>query len=296
MAPHPRSGPAASTRSARSRCQLSTATLLRFSTLEGDDKIDVSGAAAPVDASLPTELRTGDGTDTLTGGPLVDTVFAGAGDDRLAGGGAADQLHGEGGDDVFTGLDDADLVDGGPGGDLLDLSAVATGMRISLDGAANDGVLGATASVAVENVRGTATTDQLVGGDGRNELLGEGGDDLIVVRGGGADVVDCGPGTDRVEADVSDFVTSCEFVDRDAPRPAARRRACRRRSSTRTATASWPPPTATTRAPRCGRARWTCPATGSTRTARAATPPSRSSRRRSPSGSWASGTARWSRP
>ena len=46
---------------------------------------------------------------------------------------------------MFTGLDDADVVDGGPGADLLDLSAVATGMRISLDGAANDGVLGATA-------------------------------------------------------------------------------------------------------------------------------------------------------
>ena len=99
------------------RCQLAIATLLRFSTLEGDDKIDVSGAA---DSALPTELRTGDGADTLTGGPFVDTVFAGAGGDRLAGGGAADQLHGEGGDDVFTGLDDADVVDGGPGTDLLD--------------------------------------------------------------------------------------------------------------------------------------------------------------------------------
>jgi hypothetical protein len=199
------------------RCQLSIATLLRVTTLEGDDKIDVSGAAAPFDSSLPSELRTGDGADTLTGGPPVDTMFAGAGDDRLAGGGGADQLHGEGGDDVFTGLDDADVVDGGPGTDLLDLSAVGAGMRISLDGVANDGALGATAAVSVEHVRGTATADQLVGGDGRNELRGEGGDDLIVVRGGGADLVDCGPGTDRVEADVADFVTSCEFIDREPP-------------------------------------------------------------------------------
>ena len=194
------------------------ATLLQFKTGAGDDKINASGTVSPFDSSLPTEFVTGAGRDTITGGPKFDSVFAGPGDDRITGGGDADALRGEADDDTFVGLVGDVNVLGGPGTDLLDLSAVAAGgMSITLNGAPDDGPLGAQANVDVENVRGTADADLLTGGDGPNVLEGDGGGDVIDVRGGGLDEVDCGPGADRALADGADLVTGCETVEREAP-------------------------------------------------------------------------------
>ena len=52
------------------------ASSLSISTLDGDDYVDV-------DASLPSQVATGEGNDELKGGPAPDTFDAGPGDDTI---------------------------------------------------------------------------------------------------------------------------------------------------------------------------------------------------------------------
>ena len=211
----------ATTRSCRHRSGTGTATQLRLETAGGDDRIDASGLALPFDGSLPAVFETAGGADTLVGGPLFDDVFAGPGDDRVTGGPGDDTLRGEDGDDFFVGLDGDDTVSGGLGTDRLDLSGVAIGgIAVSLNGAPDDGPLGAEANIDVEQVTGTPSDDLLSGGPGPNALDGGPGNDVIDVRGGGADDVDCGPGADRVLADAEDAVADCETSDSGGPPPA----------------------------------------------------------------------------
>jgi hypothetical protein len=184
------------------RCGVGPGGAFRFTTADRPDKIDASGTQLPFDVSGPEQFNTAGGDDTIVAGPLADTVNAGAGNDRITGGPGADQLHGDAGDDTFTGLTNGDTVDGGAGTDVLDLSAVAGGVSISLDGVANDGPLGSNANVgAIEELRGTSSAD------------------LIDTRDGQADVVDCGAGNDTARVDDSDQVTSCETVERPASPP-----------------------------------------------------------------------------
>jgi hypothetical protein len=197
------------------------ATGLHFRTAGGDDRIRAAGTDRPVDSSLPIEFELGAGADDVVGGRLADVVRGGSGNDRLDGGPGADRVLGETGDDVFVALEGADRIDGGPGRDLLDLSALSGGAAVSLDGLANDGPLGVAADVDVEDVRGTAFTDLLVGGEGSNDLAGGAGDDVIDVRGGGADLADCGPGDDRAVVDAEDSVVGCETVERPPVAPVA---------------------------------------------------------------------------
>jgi hypothetical protein len=202
------------------RCGVGPGGAYRFTTADRADKIDASGTQLPFDASGPEQFNTAGGDDTIVAGPLADAVNAGAGDDRITGDPGADQLHGDAGDDTFTGLTNGDVVDGGAGTDVLDLSAVAGGVSISLDGLANDGPLGSNANVgAIEDLRGTASADLLTGGPAEETMGGAGGDDTIDALGGGVDTVDCGAGNDTARVDAGDVVTGCENVERPAPPP-----------------------------------------------------------------------------
>jgi Ca2+-binding RTX toxin-like protein len=201
-------------------CGVGPGGAYRFTTADRADKIDASGTQLPFDTSGPEQFDTAGGNDEIVAGPLADVVDAGAGDDHVTGGPGADHLHGDAGNDTFTGLTAGDIVDGGAGTDVLDLSAVAGGVAISLDGAANDGPLGANANVtAVEDLRGTASADLITGGAVPETLRGAAGDDTIDARGGGADTVECGAGNDTARVDETDVVSGCEAVERAAPPP-----------------------------------------------------------------------------
>jgi Ca2+-binding RTX toxin-like protein len=150
-------------------------------------------------------VRLGDGDDFATTSVAGRTqVYGGAGNDRLEGGEGASDLFGEAGDDVLEGGDGDDLLDGGAGADLLSGGANAiefleldialyarrtAGVRVSLDGVANDGEPGEGDNVLpdVEVVVGGAGNDVLIGSaEEVNALLGGGGND--VVRDGGGEI------------------------------------------------------------------------------------------------------------
>jgi Ca2+-binding RTX toxin-like protein len=99
-------------------------------------------------------------------------------------------------------------------------------LQITLDRLANDGAAGEGDNVwaDVENVRGGAAGDTLIGDDGANALVGKGGSDQLTGSGGAdtlisggdfgtADSDTCGSETDTALVDGADLVGSdCENV------------------------------------------------------------------------------------
>jgi Ca2+-binding RTX toxin-like protein len=139
-----------------------------------------------------------DGVEVFNGGAGDDVGELLAGDDTFAGGDGDDACILEVGNDV---------CDGGPG--QRDLAAYRTSrpLRVTLDGRADDGPVGATGNVfAVEEVVGGEGPDVIVGGAAGEELSGRGGNDTVlggpgddIVAGDrGADVLGGGDGRDRV--------------------------------------------------------------------------------------------------
>src|SRR5262245_6383393 len=111
---------------------------------------------------------------------------------------AQDQIYGNGGADTLLGGGDNDLLVGGAGGDRLDggdgidtasYEGSAIGVFVSLitnrgfNGDAERDVL-----VSIENLRGSAQQDLLVGNGDANTLYGARGDDVLD-GGGGADIL-----------------------------------------------------------------------------------------------------------
>jgi Ca2+-binding RTX toxin-like protein len=160
----------------------------------GDDGADnLAGGGGP------DTLSGGPGGDSLSGGDDGDALRGGGGTDRLSGDAGDDDLHGEADTDELAGGPGADVVDGGTGVDLADYSAAAADVEVSLDGLRNDGERGEDWVQQVENVRGGAGKDTLVGDAAVNLLDGGGGDDLID-GGGGRDMLSGGAGLDAVRA------------------------------------------------------------------------------------------------
>ena len=179
-------------------------------------------------------------------------VAGGAGNDELTSSAAGFVRFegGDGDDKLTTGPNGSALLLGGAGADLMASSATccmtasyedhdATGVRVTLDGKANDGAAGEGDDVQTSTVVGSpgpdvisggAGADTLIGGGGADVLDGAGGDDAIdaTVRdaGGGAgpdavDRVTCGAGNDRVTADPGDRTAlDCETIHvGSTPRP-----------------------------------------------------------------------------
>jgi len=123
----------------------------------------------------------GDGAhDSLTGGAGPDALYGGAGDyDRVAGNGGSDVLG------------------GGPGADdSVDYHARTAGVRVDLEGDADDGEPGERDQVLADvdditgghgddHLEGNAASNVLSGGDGADVLLGLGG--LDGIAGGAGD-------------------------------------------------------------------------------------------------------------
>jgi hypothetical protein len=140
------------------------------------------------------QIQTGAGADTLTGGPLGDLLEGGGGEDTLSGGDGDDSMFGGLGTDRFAGGAGLDSVRY----DESDL-AHSAGVRITLNGEADDGLPGEAENVGserdIETVVGTAGSDQIAAGDEPMTIMAVGGNDSIT--GGSADdrlIGDCGEG------------------------------------------------------------------------------------------------------
>jgi Ca2+-binding RTX toxin-like protein len=179
-------------------------------------------------------LTGGDGNDTIIGDNAVNILDGGPGDDYLNGGGGDDALNatGEGNDTLV----------GGKGND----TAIYTsgGVKVTLDGKANDGAPGEHDNIKTEWVAVNGDNNMLVGDDGpnllfcfgkHNTIIGNGGDDMItdnspdgkcVVSGGPGDdifalnvasasagTVDGGPGTDAFEAFFTNGGSGVNVID-----------------------------------------------------------------------------------
>src|SRR5204863_3483325 len=96
----------------------------------------------------------GSGGDTLTGDADPQRIDGGPGNDTLDGAGGIDTLNGDDDSDTIVGDNAAgDTLDGGSGGtdaDVLDYSAVATGVNVNLSGGGDD------AATEFERVIGSA--------------------------------------------------------------------------------------------------------------------------------------------
>ena len=172
-----------------------------FNLGDGDDSGVMNGTEGFMtldgDAGDDTLTQVGDQRTTLLGGEGADRLAGGLGDDTLWGGLGADLIDGRGGFDEVPG----EYHYYSP-----ELETRSTGIDVSLDGVANDGVAGEGDNVlgSNERIQGTRFADVLTGGAGNETLEGMAGDDRLAGR-GGINGYYCGAGQDvatlnRVEA------------------------------------------------------------------------------------------------
>ena len=158
----------------------------------GDDRFEDQAQNDVVDGGSGNDTFTAElGDDNLIGGDGADTYFALPCPPPPQGCNAAAGSALDNGQDSFS---------GGPGVDTADFSAVLAAERLSADGVRDDGKPGEGDDIRpdVENIRGGAFTDRLVGNASDNQLEGGDGGDTIV-GGGGRDLLDGGVGSDSLD-------------------------------------------------------------------------------------------------
>jgi|GEM_PF-3356704 len=159
----------------------------------------------------PNSLSSGTGDDALDGGPGQDFLFAdqgadtisgGDGPDTIIGGGGGDQLVGGEGDDVFFGEffdDGADAYSGEAGTDTIteigDLLGRA--VRIDLDGVADDGPAVPLEETPLDNA-GADVENLIVAVSDQGEDGQDIGADDILTGNNSANQIDGGAGNDRI--------------------------------------------------------------------------------------------------
>lgn len=170
-------------------------------TLDYHQRIIVDGHVAATDVvrNGGTLYLYGDASaQTIRGSAEREFIDGWSGDDILLGLGGDDILHGWYGDDVLEGGAGADEIDGSIGSDTASYAGSGAGVTARLDGVASSG--GDAAGdilLYMENLRGSAFNDILIGSSEGNRLEGLAGNDTLN-GGAGADVLDGGAGTDRV--------------------------------------------------------------------------------------------------
>lgn len=210
---------------------------------DGDPR-DTDGGGVSVDLGNGDDramIREMPGTDTRPG---TIRVAAGAGNDHIEN--VANGLirfdGGDGNDTLVTGPTAGAYLLGGAGADVMVSSggccAVAgytdhdrAGVRVTLDGKANDGVADERDDVRTSAVIGSPGPDVITGDAGANSLAGDEGADVLDGGGGddsidatlqdaqasggadGPDTVTCSAGNDDVVADENDTVrVDCERI------------------------------------------------------------------------------------
>ncbi len=165
-------------------------TLNGFENLSGSDQGDTltgNGSA--------NTLSGGGGGDILSGAGGADTIHGGEGADDITGGAGADVMSGDAGNDTFHQINDAsaNIIDGGADTDTLDLSGSTIGWVVSgSSGSAGAATLTLT---SIENLIGSAYSDQFIGSSVVNVFDGGGNKDWLS-GGGGLDVLTGGGGAD----------------------------------------------------------------------------------------------------
>jgi Ca2+-binding RTX toxin-like protein len=161
---------------------------------------DVKSSVEKVFGGSAADVLTGSAADNvLAGGGAGDTIAAGAGDDTLNGNAGVDSMFGGDNHDTLQGGTGADTMGGGPGIDKADYSDALTGIDVTLDDVANDGVPaeGDNVSTTIENVLGGRFNDTIQGDGDPNGLIGGLGADTL--KGApGSDVITGGSGTDSL--------------------------------------------------------------------------------------------------
>jgi Ca2+-binding RTX toxin-like protein len=183
-----------------------------FNGRKGDDDISAVGNTAVPAIANPLTLAPG--ALDLEGGNQNDHLRGGAGDDKLGGGTQDDDIDGGGGNDAESGDDDSDSfeaeagsdsMDGGTGLDTMTYAARTNAVNVTLDGAANDGGVedGGADNVqpTIENVKGGAGADNIVGSILDNDLTGNAGNDTVDGSSGN-DKVSGSDGDDRLLGNV----------------------------------------------------------------------------------------------
>jgi Ca2+-binding RTX toxin-like protein len=141
--------------------------------------------------------------ENLTGSPQSDQLTGDSAGNHLRGERGSDRLSGLGGADTFDEgptASGADTISGGSGIDRVRYDErTAVGVRVTLDGAADDGQAGEGDNVQpdVENISATKFADTLLGSELANSISGLGGNDGINPL-GGSDRVFGGDGDDRI--------------------------------------------------------------------------------------------------
>jgi Ca2+-binding RTX toxin-like protein len=171
-----------------------------------------------------TEIIIGqDANDKIFGnGGYYDLIFGGGGNDTVTGGsGGFDFLRGGDGNDVLIGLGDEDLLRGEAGFDTLDggawfdradyansTSRVLVNLALGL--AVEDGFGTTDKLINIEDVRGSAHDDVIVGDGGENFLYGLAGNDTMTGA-GGYDGFFTGLGADTLQ--FNQFGEGPDFID-----------------------------------------------------------------------------------
>ncbi|RID90325.1 hypothetical protein D2N39_18340 [Gemmobacter lutimaris] len=145
-------------------------------TMTGTAAMDATGNAATVFGN--------NGANALTGGAGANTLNGLGADDTLTGNGGNDILRGGDGNDLLIGGTGNDTLNGGAGfGDTADYSAEAARVVVELGIVGVGQLVSATAGtdtlVDIENVRGGAGNDRIVGSTANNVLAGNAGADNL---------------------------------------------------------------------------------------------------------------------
>lgn len=120
--------------------------------------------------------------DAIAGLGGNDTINGLAGNDILDGGFGDDVLNGGNGDDILIGGFGNDTLNGGSGHDIADYSTAIGG--IVMNGTSVTGAAGNDTLISIEEVIGSAFSDNLTGGAGNDVIRGGGGVDVINGAGG----------------------------------------------------------------------------------------------------------------
>ncbi|MED5396029.1 MAG: LamG-like jellyroll fold domain-containing protein, partial [Pseudomonadota bacterium] len=134
--------------------------------------------------------------DSITGDAANNVIHGGAGNDTLDGGLGDDALYGGDGDDTIKYSGGTDTIDGDAGSDFVSFENV-TSNGIVLDLANDTVTVGSFQSTLLdlENIFGTAQSDDITGDAMNNIIQGGAGDDTIT-GGAGDDMISGGAGAD----------------------------------------------------------------------------------------------------
>ena len=175
-----------------------------------------SKEAVQIDLSV-TDQNGGD----AQGDKLIDIqqVLGSSNSDRIKGDAKQNTLAGGNGDDTLSGEAGKDILDGGDGVDTADFensNAVKVWLSDvdSVAGGANDGV-DTDELFRIENIKGSAKSDELTGNAKANLIQARGGNDVLkgmagndtLVGGVGADTLEGGDGADWLYGEETDSTT-----------------------------------------------------------------------------------------